>query len=58
MNSVMNVGSSAADSLSQLCAVVLGDSVCCGCRDVLELGIPKNTNKVFNQVDENATFKF
>lgn len=46
MYSVINVGSStlkvAARLLSQLCAVVLGDSVCCGCRHILELGIPKN----------------
>lgn len=46
---MINDGSSTlkvtADSLSQLCAVVLRDSVRCGCRDILEFGIPKKTNK-------------
>lgn len=46
MHSEINDGSSrakvTADSLPQLGAVVLGDSVRCGCRDILELGISKN----------------
>lgn len=44
-DSVINDGSLTLkvreDSLSQLGAVVLGNSVCGGCRDILEPGIPK-----------------
>lgn len=35
----------AAHSLSQLGAVVLGDPVRRGCRDVLEFGIPEERNR-------------
>lgn len=42
-------GGGLADSLSQLRAVVLGDSVCRGRRDILELSIPgKNTATVID----------